>query len=115
MVTIAVKEMVPVVIGCMVWGHEWRGQVVHVHYDNEAVVAVINSGHSKDDQMMRCLFFVLAAWDIAIYACHIPGLLNSVADAVSCNNIPLLFAKVPEATCHPTRLPQEVIHLLVTV
>ena len=74
----------------------WKGQVVHVHSDNDAVVAVVNSGYSKDPQLkqlVRSLFLVLAAWDIALYACHIPGVLNTVADAISRDNIPLLFSK----------------------
>ena len=35
---------------------------MHVHSDNEAVVAVVNSGYSKDQQLMhfaRCLLFVV--------------------------------------------------------
>ena len=63
------KELVTIVMACVVWGQAWRGQVVHVHSDNEAVVAVLNSGYSKDEQLMhlvRCLFFVLAAWDILL-------------------------------------------------
>lgn len=43
---------------------------------NEAVVVVVNSGDSKDPQMMyliRCLFFALATWDISQFACHILG------------------------------------------
>ena len=93
-------------------------QVVHVHSDNEAVVAVLNSGYSKDEQLMhlvRCLFFVLAAWDILLYACHIPGVRNSVADAISRDKISLFFSKVPDASPHPTTVPQDLVDLLVTV
>jgi len=91
--------------------------VVHVHSDNEAVVAVVNSGYSKDPQMMhlvRCLFFVLAMWDISLHACHIPGILNTVADAISRDNIPLLFSKVPDASPTPTPIPAELVDLLIT-
>ena len=85
-VAISPKELVPVVMACFVWGHTWQGHVVHFHSDNEAVVAVVNSGYSKDAKMMhlvRCLFFVLAKWDIMLYACHIPGVLNIAADAIT--------------------------------
>ena len=91
--------------------------MVHVHSDNEAVVAVINTGYSKDPQMMhliRCLFFILAAWDISLYACHIPGVLNTVADAISRDNIPLLFSKVPDADRTPTPVPPNLVELLLT-
>ena len=115
---IAPKELVPIVMACVVWGQAWRGQVVHVHSDNEAVVAVLNSGYSKDEQLMhlvRCLFFVLAAWDILLYACHIPGVRNSVADAISRDKISSFFSKVPDASPHPTTVPQDLVDLLVTV
>ena len=106
------------VMACVIWGRAWRGQVVHVHSDNEAVVAVINAGYSKDPQMMhliRCLFFVLAAWDISLYACHIPGVLNTVADAISRDNIPLLFSKVPDADPLPVPVPTNLVKLLMTL
>ena len=62
-VATAPKELVPVVMACVVWGRSWRGQVVHVHSDNEAVVSVLNYGYSKDTLLMhliRCFFFVMA-------------------------------------------------------
>ena len=93
-VPIAPKELVPIVVACVVWGCIWQGCVVHVHSDNEAVVTVVNSGYSKDPQMMhltRCLFFILAVWDISLYACHIPGVLNTVADALTCLHPPFVF------------------------
>ena len=105
------------VVACIVWGRNWRGQVVHVHSDNEAVVAVVNAGYSKDPQMMhliRCLFFVLATWDISLYACHIPGVLNIVADAISRDNIPLLFSKVPDADRNAVPIPADLVQLLLT-
>ena len=86
LMAIAPKELIPIIMACFVWGHAWQGQVVHVHYDNESVVSVINSGCNKDGQMthmIHCLFFVLAVWDILLYACHISGVLNSTADAIS--------------------------------
>ena len=113
---IAPKELVPIVMACVVWGRVWKGQVVQVHSDNEAVVSVLNSGYSKDPQLMhliRCLFFVLASWDIMLHASHIPGILNSVADAISHDNIPFLFSKVSEVSRHSTPIPLELAELLV--
>ena len=115
-VAIAPKELVPVVMACAVWGREWRGQLVRVHCDNEAVVAVLNSGYSKDEHMMqlvRTLFFFLAEWDIWLHACHIPGERNVVADAISRNNLSLLFSKVPDAFPRPTPIPQDLAEILV--
>ena len=91
--------------------------MVQVHSDNEAAVAVVNAGYSKDPQMMHliyCLFFVLAAWDISLYACHIPGVLNPVADAISWDIIPLLFSKGPDANRNPAPIPNYLVELLLT-
>lgn len=73
-------------MACVVWGRSWTGQVVHVHCDNGAVVAVLNSGYSKDDHLMQLVltqFFFLAERDIWLYARHIPGVRNIAADAIS--------------------------------
>jgi hypothetical protein len=116
-VAIAPKELVPVVMACIIWGRAWQGQVVHVHCDNEAVVSVLNSGCSKDAQLMhlvRSLFFVLATWDISLHSRHIPGVFNTVADAISRDDITLLFSKVPSADPHPTPIPAELVELLIT-
>ena len=85
---------------------------LHAHSDNEAVVSVLNSRYSKDPLLMhliRCLLFVLV---IALHSSHIPGILNVVADAISRDNLSLLFAKVPGASHHPTQIPQELAELL---
>ena len=45
---ITIKELVPIAIAAAVWGPEWSGQNIKVKCDNAAVVAVLNSGSSKD-------------------------------------------------------------------
>ena len=57
---IAPKELLPIVLAGLLWGKEWSGTMVQCHCDNMAVVEVVNSGYSKDKDMMhllRCLFF----------------------------------------------------------
>lgn len=113
---IAQQELLPIVLACMVWGRQWCGQAVLCHCDNIAVVQVVNSGYSTDSQLMRlirCLFFICAHWQISVRAAHIPGEVNVVADAISRDNIPLLFRKVPDASPEPTPLPAALLELLV--
>ena len=58
--SIAMKEMVPVITACTVWGGRWAGQHVLVRSDNEAVVSVIKARCCKDEPLMhllRTLFF----------------------------------------------------------
>ena len=43
-----------------------------------------------------------------------PRGLNIVADAISWDNLPNLFSKVPDVSPHPVPLPQALVELLVT-
>ena len=36
--SIAYKELLPIVLACMVWGHWWTKHRIMVHCDNEVVV-----------------------------------------------------------------------------
>ena len=70
----------------MVWGPQWSFHRVLFQCDNEAVVAVINSGTSHDDDVMHllhCLFNVAKQFNFVIRAVHIPGVQNVLADALS--------------------------------
>ena len=77
--SIALKELVPIVMACLIWGSRWRGRALVFHCDNQAVVEVVNAGVGKDPelmQLMRCLFFVRAHFVITARATHIPGRLS---------------------------------------
>ncbi len=55
---ITAKELVPVVISAALWGPQWTGHQVLFRSDNQAVVAAVNSGSSRDHTMAhRCFFF----------------------------------------------------------
>ena len=114
--SIAVKELLPIVMACIVWGKAWRQKKVLAHCDNQAVVEVVNSGYSKDAELMqllRSLFFITAYLEIALEAVHIPGHHNTGADAISRDNLILFHSQVPEARPSPTPLPAAVSDLLV--
>ena len=114
--SIAVKELLPIVLACILWGASWRQQSVLAHCDNQSVVAVVNSGYSKDAQLMqllRSLFFVTAHQQIALRAVHIPGAANVGADAISRDNLISFHLQVPEARPSPTPLPAAALDLLV--
>jgi hypothetical protein len=84
-VSIAVKELVPILTAGMLLGDTWHNKHVLVHCDNQAVV---NSGSSKDPglaQLLRCLFFIIAEFQISLRATHIVGCSNVQADAISRN------------------------------
>ena len=114
--SIAQKELLPVVLAAMLWGKFWRGKAVLVHCDNQAVVEVVNSGYCRDQgmmQMIRCLFFILAFFEISMQTVHIPGRLNIGADAISRDNIQVFHMQVPKAHARPSPVPQALRNLLI--
>ena len=114
--SIAVKELLPIVLACIVWGDTWSHQSVLAHCDNQSVVAVVNAGYSRDThlmQLLRSLFFITAHHDITLRAVHIPGVDNVAADAISRDNLILFHSQVPAARPSPTRLPPAALSLLV--
>ena len=89
---------------------------VTVHCDNLGTVALVNSGYSKVPQSMhllRCLFFIRAQFQIQLWAVHIPGIENTLADAISRNNLCLLYSQIPEAIGRQSPIPPQLISLLL--
>eukprot|EP00731_Ephydatia_muelleri_P012479 Em0006g1373a len=106
--SIAVKEMVPVMWGCFVWGSEWVRGVVQWSCDNLAVVEVINRGCSKDEHLahlLRCIHFAEAKFNFTLVARHVEGVANDKADDLSRNRLSSFLSKVSEAVDRPTQIP----------
>ena len=86
--SIALKELLPIVLATAVWGQKWARSNVLARCDNMAVVEIIKAHTSKSPSIMhllRCLHFFTAKWDIRLEVEHIPGASNTVADAISRN------------------------------
>ncbi len=110
------KEVLPIVLSCAQWGRQWRRCQVVVHCDNTAAVSVVNSGYSRDPQIMhllRSLFFIKAHLEIELWAVHIPGVENTIADAISRDNRSVLFSQAPEAEPWPKPVATQILDLLV--
>ena len=87
-------KMIPILLTVACWGPSWRGECILRHSDNAAVVYAINKGSAHEYHLMYILcslIFFSAANNVSITASHIPGALNSSADALFCNNISFLF------------------------
>ena len=113
---IAPKELLPILFAVAVWGPHWVGRLVVCQCDNMAVVSVVNSGYSRDNAMMhllRCLFFMVAHFQIQIKAVHVAGVVNVAAYALSRNDISRFLQVVPAATRIPTPIPQGLVDMLV--
>ena len=114
--SIAVLELVPIVVASAIWGWQWRGQRVCFHSDNDSVVRVVNKGYSPDPaliHLMRCLSFFAAYFRFHFVALHVPGVLNEAADALSRGNLALFCSLVPQG-CTESPVPAQLHSLLVT-
>ena len=104
---ITVKELIPIVLACAVWGEDWKQKVV---FD-------INKGHSKESEVMfllRCLHFFTAQYDIRLTAMHIPGIHNEMADDLFHNRLHSFEARHPAADQDPTPIPHPLQQLVLS-
>ncbi len=114
--SIAFLELLPILIAGLLWGRDWAGCYVRCWCDNQAVVSILHSRYSRDDELMhllRCLFFVEAHMGFYFIAEHVPGSLNTLADHLSRNLLSSFLLKAPSMDPKATPIPPEVITLLL--
>lgn len=114
---IAIQELLPVVLAVAVWGRAWTGLCIQCRCDNEAVIMVLNSRSSKDKDLMhllRCLFFFESEFQFNIVAAHIPGNLNTLADALSRGSLTLFMQQASQEVNAAILLPHSILSMLVT-
>ncbi|XP_040294444.1 uncharacterized protein LOC121005739 [Bufo bufo] len=83
---VALLELFPIVLAVTLWGEKFRHKKVRFHCDNLGVVQAINSVTASSPPVicllqqlvLRCLS--LNAW---VFAVHVPGSSNCIADALS--------------------------------
>ena len=112
---IMAKELVPILLGCIIWGPQLSKQSVLVLCDNLSLVNAINKGASKDTLVMHllcCLWFFTAYFDITLTAGHIPGACNTIADELSRNNMENFFTISPDASRVPIPLPTPALEII---
>ena len=113
---ITAKELIPIVIAMAVWGCSWTNKSILCRCDNEAVVSILNTGTSKDPTvmgLMRCLHFIAAKFNLLISAVHLAGKANSLADALSRNNLAFFLIHYPQAKGEPATIPAALLDLLL--
>ena len=94
-IPIAPIELVTIVVAVALSEPWWRGQKILRHCDNIAVVFAVNRGSARDPKLMKLLSVK-----------HIPGIENTAADALSCNNLHVFFASTTQAQPVPSGVPQ---------
>ena len=113
-VDISIKELVPVVIAAAIWGRHWFRLHIRFHSDNMAVVSTLDrrsAGQPLAIHLLRCFYFYSALYQFEYSIEHVPGELNTVADALSRNNMTVFSSFFPQATQH--LVPAALMDLLV--
>jgi hypothetical protein len=104
-ISMAFLELYPIVMACVLWGHQWSRLRIVLYCDNMSTVDIINKGRSKVlsiMKLMRKLTYHSALNNYVIYAKHIPGINNSIADAISRFQMTKFRTMAPEAVLMPT-------------
>ena len=114
--SIAIKELIPIIIAAVIWGSNWTGYRVIARCDNESIVTVLNSRYSKEPHvmsMLRTLFFIEARLQFSISSQHIAGVSNTLADCLSRNQLEKFYAKFPSAHRHSSVVPSSLLQWLL--
>ena len=56
-VHITIKELLPIVVACAVWGKQWQGKTIWCLCDNVAILRSGTSKHPLTMHLMQCLSF----------------------------------------------------------
>jgi len=112
---IMAKELVPIVLSCVVWGPLLSGSRVEFKCNNSSVVDSINKGSSKEPLVMhllRYLWFFTAYFDIKVIASHIPGVLKTAANKLSRNRSSQFLQSNPHTSRVPMLIPTPLLKII---
>ena len=96
--------MVNILVALNIWHVQWAGLRVLINCDNQAVVAMLNSGRTRDPIMAknaRNISLWLSTCNIGIKVVHVAGKLNPVADLLSRRYITSQNVYKLQQTVHP--------------
>ena len=89
------------------WGSQWAGHQITLRCDNMAAVSIINRGSSRNPMVMdwlRELFWLSATHNFRIIALHVPGAINTRADALSRFEFSRFWPALTDCSPLPLRL-----------
>ena len=102
---------------CTIYGPQWKGKTVLFVVDNTAVVEVLKSTFCRDSHLMHLihlLVFLASYHNFCFTAKHIAGRVNTLADALSRNNMSFFYSQVPQAPQERPQIPEAISHLTGT-
>ena len=107
-ISIEWQELFPIVVACALWYPHFSGKRLQFWCDNQSVVAIINSGHSKAPRVMdlvRFLVLISMKHNFLVRARHVPGVNNEIADALSRFQVQRFRELAPSADQTPCTIP----------
>ena len=107
--SITYKEFFPIMVACVLWGERFSGNRIMFYCDNQAVVTILNHKTTKCKLTMalvRELVLSSLSHNFHFRAHHVPGVQNTVADALSHFQMQRFHAACPRAEVHPTPIPE---------
>ena len=113
--SIAYKELFPIVVAAHLWGPQWTSRRVEFLCDNMSVVAVLSSGTSREGNLMillRYLALLAVRHSFSFTASSVRGKANPVADALSRFQFQRFRLLAPLAEQSPTPIPQGLLTAL---
>ena len=106
------KEMMPIMLSCVVWGPQFAKQSVYIQCDNSNVVAAIKKGSARNSMVMhllRCLWFFVAHYDIHLIPEHKP--YNSKSFVKMSYSMHDFFLQNPQASTTPSIMHPAVLEM----
>ena len=79
-------ELWAVILSIKCWGDHFRGKILRIKTDNEAVAQIINTGRSQDlklQELLRELLWWLTVFQCKVKGAHLPGKINKMSDMLS--------------------------------
>lgn len=113
-ISIEWQELFPIVVACAIWHPFFTGKRLQFWCDNESVVSIINSGHSKSPRIMdlvRFLVLISMKHNFLVRARHVPGVSNEIADALSRFQMQRFRTLAPAADQSPCTIPPSLMTL----
>jgi len=113
---IMAKELVPIVLAIVFWGHQPARKGVLVKSDNLSIVTAINKGSCREAVVMHllwCMRFFVTHFDIKlVVAEQLPGKDNTIANLLS-RKILTLARKICAGLLEwPTLVPAFILHII---
>ena len=112
-ISIEWQELFPIVVACAIWHPFFTGKRLQFWCDNESVVAIINSGHSRASRIMdlvRVLVLLSMKHNFFVRAKHVPGVSNGIADSLSHFQVQR-FRELAHADPRPCSIPPSLLAL----